>query len=133
MRVFPGWPSWGDAQDALTPQISRITLDRLGTAYRFAAARHAGQVRPAGEPYVQHLLEVVQVLALGAGEGDENLLAAALLHDVIEDTETSLDEMVMLFGPRVAELVGWVTQPSDPGTDRAEACTTARPARTSCR
>lgn len=121
MRVFPGWPSWKDAHDALTPRVSRVALNRLDTAYRFAAGRHAGQTRPAGEPYVQHLLEVVQVLALGAGENDDNLLIAALLHDVVEDTATSLDEVATLFGPRVAELVGWVTQPSGSGTDRAEA------------
>jgi GTP pyrophosphokinase len=61
-------------------------LDRLGDVYDFAAERHAGQTRPAGQPYVQHLLQVVDVLVNGPHQTDPDLLAAALLHDVVEDT-----------------------------------------------
>ncbi|MFF7246071.1 HD domain-containing protein [Embleya sp. NPDC008237] len=47
---------------------------------------HAGQVRPAGEPFVEHLLEVVRVLVEALGVVDVDVLRAAILHDVVEDT-----------------------------------------------
>jgi (p)ppGpp synthase/HD superfamily hydrolase len=122
MRTFEGWPSWEAASAALAPVLPAPVLHRLGRAYAFAAERHAGQTRPAGEPYMEHLLQVVQVLVEGAGERDGDLLCAALLHDTVEDTATTVEELARVFGPRVAELVGWVTQPTpaDPA-DRAEA------------
>lgn len=79
-------------------------------AAAFAADRHRKQKRKgfAGDPYVNHLLEVAQLLS-HAGETDEELLAAALLHDVVEDTETTFDEIETRFGARVREMVEDVT------------------------
>ncbi|MDA5280003.1 HD domain-containing protein [Streptomyces sp. Isolate_45] len=65
---------------------------------------------PAGEPYVERLLEPVEILARGAGIGDEDLLVAAALHDVVEDTDRA-GEVGERFGHRVEERVGWVTTP----------------------
>jgi guanosine-3',5'-bis(diphosphate) 3'-pyrophosphohydrolase len=119
MRTFDGWSSWPEAREALCEQLSPDALDRLGDVYAFAAERHAGQTRPGGQPYVEHLLQVVDVLVNGLHETDPNLLSAALLHDVVEDTPTTSGEVEQRFGPDVRELVDWVTQ-QPVGEDRAE-------------
>lgn len=79
-------------------------------AAAFAADRHRKQKRKgfAGDPYVNHLLEVAQLLS-HAGEEDEELLAAAVLHDTVEDTETTFDEIEDFFGARVRAIVEEVT------------------------
>jgi GTP diphosphokinase / guanosine-3',5'-bis(diphosphate) 3'-diphosphatase len=80
-------------------------------ALEFAAARHAQQRRkgPSAEPYVNHLIEVASLLASHGHGDDANLLAAAVLHDVLEDTATSEDELRAAFGDRVCALVEEVT------------------------
>ncbi len=80
-------------------------------ALRFAAERHSGQRRKgqAKEPYVNHLAEVAELVANATGGRDANLIAAALLHDTIEDTETSSDELVATFNNEIAQLVADVT------------------------
>ena len=77
----------------------------------FAAQRHAGQRRKgmAQEPYINHLLEVAGLLAHGSDPVDVNLVAAGLLHDVVEDTPTTIEEVTQHFGPDVAALVLEVT------------------------
>ncbi|MBO0807409.1 MAG: bifunctional (p)ppGpp synthetase/guanosine-3',5'-bis(diphosphate) 3'-pyrophosphohydrolase, partial [Actinobacteria bacterium] len=83
-------------------------------------ARHGAQQRPTGAPYTEHLLEALEVLVRGAGVTTPEVLAAAVLHDVVEDTPCTLDELAAEFGPRVATLVGWVTIPDPaPGQDQA--------------
>jgi GTP pyrophosphokinase len=87
----------------------------------FAAAAHRGQRRPTGVPYLEHLLEALEVLVRGAEATDPDLLCAAVLHDVVEDTRVTAEELEKQFGPRVAELVGWVTIPAPgPGEDKAQ-------------
>jgi (p)ppGpp synthase/HD superfamily hydrolase len=77
-----------------------------------AAARwHSGQTRKgaAREPYVNHLLEVASLVAEATGGRDPDLLAAALLHDAVEDQEISRDRIAVEFGEEVAVLVAEVT------------------------
>lgn len=83
----------------------------LARAFRFAAERHAGQRRKgaAGEPYVNHLTEVAELVAEATGGRDPQLVAAALLHDTVEDTDTTHAELVERFGADVAGLVAEVT------------------------
>jgi (p)ppGpp synthase/HD superfamily hydrolase len=78
----------------------------LGAA-QFAALRHAQQKRKgaAGEPYVNHLIEVAGLVAEALAEADTNVVTAALLHDTIEDTTTTREELVERFGADVADLV----------------------------
>ena len=77
---------------------------RLAEALSFAIAAHDGQTRKGTDvPYVAHLLGVAG-LALDAG-GDEDVAVAALLHDVVEDTDTTVDEVGARFGDRVAGIV----------------------------
>ena len=83
----------------------------LARAWNFAAERHAHQRRKgeAQEPYVNHLAEVAELVATATRGKDANLVAAAVLHDAVEDTETPLNEVRELFGDDVAALVAEVT------------------------
>lgn len=83
-------------------------LDLIEKAYVFSAKVHQGQVRLSGEPYLIHPLAVAGLLAelrLDAGT-----VATGLLHDVVEDTRTTLEEIRDLFGGEIAELVDAVTK-----------------------
>ena len=88
-----------------------LDVGLLMRAANFAAERHADQRRKGRnqEPYVNHLIEVVQHLAQSTRAGDTVLLAAGFLHDTVEDTNTRLDELAKLFGPDVASVVGEVS------------------------
>src|ERR1700757_4454004 len=77
-------------------------------AYEIAAERHRAQVRRSGEPYLTHLLEVAHILA--DMRLDATTLTAALLHDVIEDTEFPVSRIEERFGTEVAHLVEGVTK-----------------------
>jgi guanosine-3',5'-bis(diphosphate) 3'-pyrophosphohydrolase len=77
-------------------------------AYEFGAKYHAGQNRSSGEPYIYHPLAVARILA--EMRMDATTLIAAILHDVIEDTEVSKDRVAMVFGKDVADLVEGVTK-----------------------
>jgi (p)ppGpp synthase/HD superfamily hydrolase len=80
-------------------------------AARFASLKHVSQKRKgaAGEPYLNHLIEVAELVSTALTEADTNLIVAALLHDTIEDTRTTKEELVQEFGADVASLVAEVT------------------------
>src|SRR5512141_784384 len=82
-------------------------LADLLRALDFAAERHREQRRkgPGGAPYVNHLIEVAALLANVGGVTDTEVLMAAVLHDVLEDTRTAAEEVEQRFGPRVREMV----------------------------
>src|SRR5438876_5583677 len=90
---------------AYNPEVDRELLAR---AFRFAATAHAGQQRRSGEAFIHHPWGVAKICA--QLRLDEQTLAAALLHDVVEDTETELDEVRSEFGDEVAKLVDGVTK-----------------------
>ena len=79
---------------------------RLTTALAFAAEAHRNHRRKGAsqEPYINHLIEVLDLVA-SVDDGDMDVLIAALLHDVLEDTGTSYDDLVATFGGRVARIV----------------------------
>lgn len=82
--------------------------ENIKKAYDFAEAAHEGQLRKSGEPYFQHPIHVADILIdLGM---DSECLIAALLHDVVEDTDVSLDVVKKQFGETVAMLVDGVTK-----------------------
>ncbi len=83
-------------------------MTRLETAYDFSKNAHSGQFRASGEPYVSHPLAVANILA--QLHLDPQALTAALLHDVMEDTEISKTEIAKKFGKPVAELVDGVSK-----------------------
>ncbi len=80
-------------------------------ALAFASRKHSQQRRKDADasPYINHPIALVSILAVEAGIDDQDTLCAALLHDTIEDTDTSVEELVEAFGGSVASLVQEVT------------------------
>ncbi|WDL99583.1 RelA/SpoT family protein [Alicyclobacillus sp. ALC3] len=113
-----------EQSSARTRKNSPLTVDKLceqvlsyGTAddatvvrraYEFAEAAHRGQFRKSGDPYITHPLAVASILA--ELQLEATTLAAALLHDVVEDTAVTDEELVRQFGSEVAALVDGVTK-----------------------
>jgi (p)ppGpp synthase/HD superfamily hydrolase len=112
MKTFTSWHTWADAEPGLSQRLPAEVVARLARAVEFARLHHGDQRRKTGVPYLEHLLEALQVLVEGAGIASPDVLVAAVLHDVVEDTPVTLDEVSAEFGPRVAELIGWVTIPA---------------------
>lgn len=83
-------------------------VERVKRAYHFSAEAHEGQKRKSGEPYIHHPLEVAYIL--GEMHMDHQTLMAAILHDVIEDTQTAKTKISRKFGKGVAELVDGVSK-----------------------
>lgn len=77
-------------------------------AYHYASDKHAGVLRKSGEPYIQHPLEVAYILA-GLQAGPETLMSG-FLHDVVEDTDTTVEEIEKEFTPDVAKIVDSLTK-----------------------
>ena len=77
-------------------------------AYHYADDKHKGQVRKSGEAYIIHPLNVAYILA--TIELDENTICAALLHDVVEDTEATQQDIINEFGQEIADMVDGVTK-----------------------
>ncbi|MGP1351919.1 MAG: HD domain-containing protein [Parasphingopyxis sp.] len=94
-------------------------LHLLLDAAQYAADRHRDQRRKDAEatPYINHPLDVAALLARH-GIDDTEILAAAILHDTVEDTETSIEELEQRFGGRIAGIVGEVTD--DKSLEKAE-------------
>ena len=96
----------------LLEQVRAYTSDEerefLRHAYVFSALEHKGQVRHSGEPYLVHPLEVASLLA--DMRLDPVAIAAGLLHDVVEDTLTTIEKIHEHFGPEVAHVVEGVTK-----------------------
>src|SRR6476660_6908672 len=83
-------------------------IELLRRAYVFSAIEHKGQVRRSGEPYLVHPLGVADILA--DMRLDVVAVAAGLLHDIVEDTTTSIEKIHELFGDQVAHVVEGVTK-----------------------
>ena len=98
-----------------------LELSLLLRALSFAAHKHRDQRRKDAEasPYINHPIALAEVLTGEGGVTDLEVLAAALLHDTIEDTATSLEELRAQFGERIAGMVAEVTDDKDlPKADR---------------
>ena len=97
-----------DLTQKLDAYLDDNQIDLVRRAYLCAEKAHSGQTRRSGEPYVTHPLAVAHILA--DMHMDHQSLAAAMLHDVIEDTEVDKIEIVEQFGSTVAELVDGVSK-----------------------
>jgi GTP diphosphokinase / guanosine-3',5'-bis(diphosphate) 3'-diphosphatase len=93
-----------EVRQYLTPQ----DVETIQRAYNVASQAHMGTLRRSGEPYIQHPLEVALLLADMRIDADS--IVAALLHDVVEDTDFALDELRQQFGDAVANIVDGVTK-----------------------
>jgi GTP pyrophosphokinase len=104
------------ALEALPPRLresvqlyaERLDVDLIARAYRFSEKAHAGQKRASGEAYLQHCVEVTKILA--DLHLDSFSLAAGLIHDVVEDTSFTLDDVRREFGEEIATIVDGVTK-----------------------
>ncbi|MGB1580464.1 MAG: RelA/SpoT family protein [Nevskiales bacterium] len=92
----------------LREYLSEAQIMDVRRAAEFAERAHKGQFRKSGEPYVYHPLAVARILA--EMRMDHTTLIAAILHDVVEDTPTAVDEVAARFGPDVATLVDGVSK-----------------------
>ncbi len=84
------------------------SIDLIKKAYEYAKTMHEGQFRKSGEPYIIHPLCVAYYLA--QMNADSKTICAGILHDTIEDTKSTKEELIDLFGPEIAQLVDGVTK-----------------------
>lgn len=97
-----------DILDLIKSYHPQADLDLIRKAYICSAKYHEGQVRKSGEPYLSHPLEVAKILA--ELKLDEASICTGLLHDVVEDTAATKDEIETIFGHDIAHLVDGVTK-----------------------
>jgi GTP pyrophosphokinase len=98
-------PGWSVASDANT---ERLDTDLLARAYHFSDRAHAGQRRRNGDPFVTHCVEVAKILA--DLQLDSVTVASGLIHDVVEDTNVTLEDVEREFGREVAQIVDGLTK-----------------------
>ena len=101
-------PSLTALLDLCAQYMNEDDLALIRAAYQVAAAAHAGVMRRSGEPFVEHTIAVAGILAELAM--DAQGIAAALLHDTVEDTKVTLDGLREQFGPTIAAIVDGVTK-----------------------
>ncbi len=87
---------------------ANVNIPLIKEAYEFSDQAHAGQKRSSGEPYIEHCLEVAFILA--EQHMDSTTIAAGLIHDVVEDTEHTIDDVRKRFDNEIADLVDGVTK-----------------------
>ncbi|WP_053334459.1 RelA/SpoT family protein [Gemmatimonas phototrophica] len=98
-------PGFGPGADGA---YDRLDHDLLVRAYKFSDVAHAGQVRHSGEPYVSHCVEVARILA--DLQLDTTTVACGLLHDIVEDTDITVEDVSREFGVEVAQIVDGLTK-----------------------
>jgi GTP pyrophosphokinase len=97
-----------DVIDAFLQRRPDADFSVIQRAYVYSAKQHEGQLRKSGEPYMVHPLSVARIIAeMGL---DESAICGALLHDTIEDTNATREDIAVLFGPEIAALVDGVTK-----------------------
>ncbi len=94
--------------EAIEPHEDRIDLELLALAFQYSREKHEGQKRASGEDYISHCVEVARILS--EIHLDTVSIAASLLHDVVEDTGTSVDEIRREFGDEIATIVDGLTK-----------------------
>ncbi|MGL5682376.1 MAG: RelA/SpoT family protein [Marinifilaceae bacterium] len=98
--------------NSLRPGTTDENKEKIRHAYEFAKAAHVGIKRRSGEPYILHPIAVAQITAKEIGLGTTSVIAA-LLHDVVEDTDYTVEDIGNLFGERVASIVDGLTKISE--------------------
>ncbi len=105
----PGADNYRVLKNTCASYLDDSAIEKIEHAYRFAAEFHRDQRRRSGEPYINHPVEVAIILAADL-HMDEDTICAALLHDTVEDTEATMDDLTERFGKTVADLVDGVTK-----------------------
>lgn len=94
---------------AIKSEMEEVDRQNIRKAYELALHAHRKQRRKSGEPYILHPIAVARISAAEIGLGPTAIISA-LLHDVVEDTETTLSEIRDIFGPRIAKIVDGLTK-----------------------
>ena len=94
--------------NSIRSYTEHVSYERICEAYMFALKKHGTQLRESGEPYITHPINVAQILI--ELNLDEEAIVAAILHDTLEDTATTYDELCQKFGNKIAYLVNGVTK-----------------------
>ena len=97
-----------DVLEKMKRNNRRNDIKLIKKAYDFAKYKHGDQLRKSGEPYIIHPIQVAHILA--NLELDDATICAALLHDVAEDTEVTIEDLAKEFSPEIAEMVDGVTK-----------------------
>ena len=119
-EVRPEIVTWEKLCEAIQASGKAYNMEMIQKAYELANNAHNGVCRRSGEPYICHPLAVARlVLDLGM---DSESIAAALLHDVVEDTPTTLDDLKAAFGEEVALLVDEAVCGAGAGSDVIADC-----------
>ncbi len=110
--------------DAYAHTSHRQHVERIEKAFRFANKAHYGVRRLSGEPYIMHPLAVAKIVVSEIGLGSTSI-SAALLHDVVEDTDYTIEDIDNLFGAKIAQIVDGLTKISggvfgDKASEQAE-------------
>ena len=101
---------YADLKEAARKRCSdQYELDQIQKAFVFANEAHKGVRRRSGEPYILHPIAVAKIVVSNIGLGYKSIIAA-LLHDVVEDTDYTVDDLSSLFGEKVATLVEGLTK-----------------------
>ncbi|MFA6870803.1 MAG: RelA/SpoT family protein [Bacteroidaceae bacterium] len=95
--------------DAYLQSKHRKKVEIISKAFHFAREAHKGVKRRSGEPYIMHPLAVAKVVCIEIGLGSTSI-CAALLHDVVEDTDYTTEDIENLFGPKIANIVDGLTK-----------------------
>jgi GTP diphosphokinase / guanosine-3',5'-bis(diphosphate) 3'-diphosphatase len=107
-RVGKGMLRQFELQELVQAYDPSADIDLIGRAYVYATQAHGTQLRKSGDPYCAHPIEVAGILT--ELRMDTDTIITALLHDTVEDTETTLEEIARLFSPEIAALVDGVTK-----------------------
>ncbi|MBD5218949.1 MAG: bifunctional (p)ppGpp synthetase/guanosine-3',5'-bis(diphosphate) 3'-pyrophosphohydrolase [Bacteroidales bacterium] len=101
--------AYSDLLDGYLASNHRKKVEIIERAYRFARQAHQGVRRRSGEPYIMHPLAVAKIVSREIGLGSTSI-CAALLHDVVEDTDYTVEDIEQNFGPKIAQLVEGLTK-----------------------
>ena len=99
----------------LTPQLEEVEMALVRRAYELARSAHSGQMRDEGTPYIVHPLRVAVSLVDELNLYSPQLICSALLHDVIEDSDTTREDIAVVFGDEIAEVVWLLTKLQEVG------------------
>ncbi len=101
--------AFADVLDGYLRSNHRKKVEIIERAYRFAKEAHKGVRRRSGEPYIMHPIAVAKIASQEIGLGSTSI-CAALLHDVVEDTDYTVEDIAGQFGPKIAQLVEGLTK-----------------------
>ena len=101
--------AFGDLLNSIEYKTDKDDVDLIKRAFRLANDAHNGIRRKTGEPYITHPIEVAQIVATEIGLGPTSI-ATALMHDVVDDSDYTLDDISSMFGANIAKLIDGLTK-----------------------